>query len=429
MRVLFISNFYPPYGLGGYEQWCQEVAERLSARGHEILVLTSRHGEPHVPERPGLAVARQLYLEMELASSQNPLVFFAQRKKRERENLACLRRQVAEFAPDSIVIWGMWNLPRSLAALAEEFYPNRTVYYFGDYWPKLPNQWWNYWQTPARSRLTYFPKRLLRLYAERLLKTETVSTLSFPHALFPSEFLYRAYQQAKIKVGQAHVIQGGVDTEPFRRTALDRLLSKSRDPIRLLVAGRLVADKGIHTAIEALSILTRENKGRQFHLTIAGTGDESHITSLHNLVSKLELGKQVSFLGAVAPQEMPALYCRHDLFVFPSIWQEPFGRVLVEAMSARLPVIGTAVGGAGEILRDGETGLAFSPGDSQGLAAQITRLAEDSNLRDRLASQGQAFARAQFDISRMAEAIEQYLGQVVYECRIRERTNQPQVAF
>ena len=413
MRLLFLSNFYPPFSRGGYELWCQEVGERLSARGHEIVVLTSRHGGLGRSGDWRLNIGRSLFLEMDLDSWHNPAVFFTQRKRRERNNLADLRKQVAEFAPDAIMVWGMWNLHRSLVALAERLRPQRTVCYFGDYWPTLPDPWRNYWQAPAQGRLSYLPKRLLKPYAERLLERESRATPSFSHGLFPSQFMCRAYQQARVKVSQARVICGGVETQHFYRAANRKFGSKPGDPIRLLVASRLVADKGIHTAIEALANLTRESKGRNFRLTIAGTGGEPYISYLRGLVRDLAVQERVDFVGAVPPREMPTLYGRHDVFVFPSIWEEPFGRVLVEAMSASLAVVGTTVGGAGEILRHEQTGLAFPPGDAKVLATQIGRLAEDSNRCDRLARQGREFAMASFGMRRMAEGIEEYLQEVV----------------
>jgi glycosyltransferase involved in cell wall biosynthesis len=307
----------------------------------------------------------------------------------------------------------MWNLPRSLPALAERLYPGRTTYYLGDYWPTLPSQWWNYWQAPARNRFGHLPKRLLRSQAKRYLEIDATPALRFPHALFPSEFMCRAYEQAAVQVGQARVVLGGVDTGAFCRTARQRTALRSAPPLRLLAAGRLLEAKGIHNAIEALAILTREHGRRDVELTVAGTGEPAHVSSLQRLAHALGVDNRVQFVGLVPQEDMPNVYCSHDVFVFPSIWAEPFGRVLVEAMAARLAVVGTTVGGAGEILHDGETGLTFPPEDSVRLAAQILRLADDRDLRCRLARQGQTFALARFDIGRMTAAIEQYLQEVV----------------
>jgi glycosyltransferase involved in cell wall biosynthesis len=72
--------------------------------------------------------------------------------------------------------------------------------------------------------------------------------------------------------------------------------------------------------------------------------------------------------------------------LFTSIWQEPFGRVIVEAMASGLAVVGTAVGGAAEMLVHDENSLVFEAGDSTSLARALRRLIESPALRDTLGS-------------------------------------------
>ena len=97
MRVVFLTNFYPPYGQGGYEQWCQEVAEGLQSRGHNVLILTSRHGCEKIKEQEPSWIQRTLHLEMELKSLRNGLQFFTKRQARELENLAHLQQCINDF--------------------------------------------------------------------------------------------------------------------------------------------------------------------------------------------------------------------------------------------------------------------------------------------------------------------------------------------
>ena len=101
------------------------------------------------------------------------------------------------FKPDIVLVWGMWNIDRSLAALAERRCGRRTVYYFGDYWPTLPSQWRAFWDAPARSRLASAAKWLLKGPAERQLAGHIQPALSLPHALFPSDFMRRSYSRRR----------------------------------------------------------------------------------------------------------------------------------------------------------------------------------------------------------------------------------------
>ena len=108
-------------------------------------------------------------------------------------------------------------------------------------------------------------------------------------------------------------------------------------------------------------------------------------------------------------EQLSALYHGSDVFLFTSIWAEPFGRVIVEAMASGMAVIGTSVGGASEILIENENALLFIPDDPTGLARQIQRLIENPSLRAQLADAGRKTAIEKFDMQRMTTEIESYL--------------------
>ena len=148
MRILFLSNFFPPARPGGYTQWCHEVAERLAQRGHTIGVLTSRYELAKAPAGEQ-NIDRLLHLEGDLAYYQ-PLDFFTKWKKQHRENLVFVEQAIKDFAPDLIFIWGMWALSKSLPARAEELLPGRVVYYLSDYWASAIDMHTTYWQSPTR---------------------------------------------------------------------------------------------------------------------------------------------------------------------------------------------------------------------------------------------------------------------------------------
>ncbi len=412
MRLLFLTNFYPPASRGGYELWCQEVAEILRQRHHQVMVLTSRYGQSALPQADPQWVFRKLNLEMELTSLRNGLEFFTRRKRREAENLGWLQEVVHSFAPNAILMWGMWNLPRSLPAMAEKLRPGRVAYYIADYWPRLPSQFTNYWQAPARNWATALPKLLLRQVAQRQLAREVQPRPQFEQAIFPTAFMRDELQRSGISPHTAKIIYGAIDTSAFYARN-GSTPGQQDDYLRLLYIGRLTPEKGVHTAIEALDRLVRRQELKQVRLTLVGSGDAPYTGHLRQLVQRAGLETQVAFLEAQPWQAIPSLYQQADIFLFTSIWAEPFGRVLVEAMAAGVAVIGTATGGAAEILADGENSLLFAPGDATALAAQILRLANEPDLRRQLATAGQQTARTRFDIRRMTTEIEAYLQDLV----------------
>jgi glycosyltransferase involved in cell wall biosynthesis len=101
-------------------------------------------------------------------------------------------------------------------------------------------------------------------------------------------------------------------------------------------------------------------------------------------------------------------YHAADVFVAPSIWQEPFGMPLVEAMAAGLPVIATRRGAFPEIVQDDQTGLLVPPADAQALAEAILRLLDDPPRRRQLGRAGFQRAAANFTWDHVADALIQH---------------------
>ncbi|MBN2311478.1 MAG: glycosyltransferase family 4 protein [Candidatus Hydrogenedentes bacterium] len=90
-------------------------------------------------------------------------------------------------------------------------------------------------------------------------------------------------------------------------------------------------------------------------------------------------------------------YRAADICVMPSLWEEPFGLVAVEAMAAARPVCASRVGGLKGIVRDGETGYLVAPGDAAALAERLAALLDDAGLRRAMGVAGRRVAEADYD--------------------------------
>jgi glycosyltransferase involved in cell wall biosynthesis len=413
MRILFLTNFYQVNRSGGEDQSCQQVVEGLQERGHATLVLTSMDGTNNVPvETDG--VHRSLYLEMDLVPWRHSLIFFTRRKARENHNLEVFERTVERFAADIIFIWGMWNLPRSLPALAEARYPDKVIYRFATYWPTLPSQHEFYWRAPARRWYSRLVKLVLGRIALAMLSTESRRfPLTFKHAICVSAATRNSLVEAGIPVANARIIHTGVDAKRYSTRQPNHQLQQSPN-LNLLYAGRLVSEKGVDTAIKALEKLVMGLNLRHMRLGVAGSDSADYESYLRQLVTRLGLDEHVSFLGHVPGEEMPQLLRKFDVLLVPSIWQEPFSRMVLEGMSAGLVVVATPLGGTTEILRDGENGLLFAPGDSEDLSQKIVCLASDPALRRRLALAGKQTVDEKFTVTKMLDELEGYIQDVAY---------------
>lgn len=122
------------------------------------------------------------------------------------------------------------------------------------------------------------------------------------------------------------------------------------EPYKLLYVGYLEEHKGVEMLPELMARL--DEAEREFRLTIAGDGGSR--SKLEQSVLELNLEDAVDFRGHVPYDNLPSVYANHDIFVYPGQWEEPFGRVFLEAMGAKTPIVATDVGAAGKIV--GEAG-------------------------------------------------------------------------
>jgi glycosyltransferase involved in cell wall biosynthesis len=165
-------------------------------------------------------------------------------------------------------------------------------------------------------------------------------------------------------------------------------------------AGGLVPEKGVDLLVRACQLL----ESVPWELRIAGGGpDEGR---LRRLVEQLELAGRVHFVGHIPSTEVASFYQGLDVLVLPSIsqdnWAEQFGRVLIEAMSCGVPVVGSSSREIPRVIGDG--GIVFDEGDVSGLWHALSSLAADPLRCRELGERGHARVLAHFTHQHIAEA-------------------------
>jgi glycosyltransferase involved in cell wall biosynthesis len=168
---------------------------------------------------------------------------------------------------------------------------------------------------------------------------------------------------------------------------------------RIGYAGRLVPEKGVDILLRAVAGLSGD-----WSLGIVGSGPE--LAKLESLAHKLNIAERVKFERWRASTAMPAFYGQLDALVVPSRtranWKEQFGRVLIEAMAAQVPVIGSTCGEIPNVI--GDAGLIFPEGDVTALRVHLTELQNNLALRTAWGERGRARVLAHFTQARIAQA-------------------------
>ncbi len=179
----------------------------------------------------------------------------------------------------------------------------------------------------------------------------------------------------------------GIEAEAVSNTApLERFAFRGRRPLRptLLSNRSLESHYNVADTLRAFALI--ERRAPDARLIVAGDGSERQ--RLQALSAELGL-KRVEFVGAVAPDRMPELYDRADIFVNSSL-VDNMPLSLIEAFACGLAIVSSDAGGIPSLVTDGETGLLVSCGDYKALAANVIRLLEDQRLAAELINRARA---------------------------------------
>ncbi len=193
------------------------------------------------------------------------------------------------------------------------------------------------------------------------------------------------------------LIPRGVDLErfKFREPATHR-----SNIFTVGMVSRITPLKGHADFIKAVSILRRQVP--QLKALIAGDAPrQKYKEDLELLIRRLGLSNTIEFLPAT--QDVPAIMKQLDVLVSATITPEAFGRVIMEAQAAGVPVVSTKVGGVVDIVEDGKTGLLCRPQDPKDMAEKVMKLYKDKPLWTHLASEGRRYVESDLNLQKMTE--------------------------
>ena len=308
MKVLVLSNLYPPDVIGGYELGCKQAVDALRARGHDVRVLTTAPrtpapSEPHVDRRLQLSEVWNEYMYLH-SSPVTSRLLQAESTLISAFNVHALTRVIDEFRPDVAYVWMIVGVG-GLGLMA-------TLQHL-----KVPWAWHLMDDVPVSiCRYNGQVVEALRREVDRQLEGRYLAC---------SRQLVDEIESAGIGLGaDVEVVPNWVVGQaPARRTRF----YEPGQTLRIIAAGQVNRNKGTDHIIEAAAIL-RERGLDNFQVDIYGNVDNSYFPALARARG---LEGHVHFRGSRPQSELARLYPCYDVFAFPTWQREPFAFAPLEA--------------------------------------------------------------------------------------------------
>ena len=374
MNVLLVAHAFPPV-FGGVEIHLWDVSRELAARGHRVHCLVGgvpareRFGAVTVERHPELAVSH-------LVRARAVLALEAVDESLLGTLAAVARATVRRFRPDVVHLHN-----------AHHFAPEPALAFFR-----------------ARDRTP-----LLNTVHDHVGEHLYPAVLHWHWALT----IYVSRHMLSSLPGNGtprSVLWPGIDLRPFTPDGpRDGRLARLEPPV-VFHPARLLRWKGVETGLEAF-VLLRRKLGRGSLVLCASENvvdDDAEVALLRReLVERARAAgvfERVVFL-AFERERIAAAYRASDVVWYPTVDEEPFGLVPLEAMACGAPLVVSDSGGMRETVLAGETGLVVPRARPDALAAAAERLVRDRTLRDRLTGAGRRRSRG-FDLGRFAGRLE-----------------------
>jgi glycosyltransferase involved in cell wall biosynthesis len=395
MRILTVSNLYPPVVEGGYEARCAATMGRL-AEEHDVYVLTSTLRRDECPPDPRVIRELPFLRRGKLATLAAP--------RAAARAMEVMRRALDELQPDLIFVWNGVGIPHSALRVAE-LSGVPIAYSVGEHWLGriYSSDAYVRYLLPGQRGVRALWAGIVRL-VNHLPQLQVDAFTPAPAAIcWNSESTRRVAGVPPTLIPQLEtVIYPGIP-EPERWSSLRR---NPRFRPTIAFVGRLEWEKGPDVAYRALASL-RSRHGIDAKLVLAGRCDAEMRAELDGLAAELGIADRVEMLGALDKDGVARVLARSHVLLVPSTWEEPFGLVLLEAALARIPVVASRTGGMPEALEEGTQALFFPNENADACADALAETLDHSS------TVGATAARVDAAFHRAEElSFERYIGEM-----------------
>ncbi len=368
MRIGIISNLYPPNERGGAELVANRVAHALSARGHEVSILTSKpfsgwkSFSPRCEEKHLERVYRFAPFNVYGIHGKTPTFFPVKLLWHMIDLLSPFSKSILHWwivqeQPDVLITHNLKGIGLSLSRHIQEesIFHIRTLH---DLQLSVPSGLLIWGEEDS-----FLNRSFLRDWYERAVTW----AIGKPNLMIsPSKFLIDAYHERGMFLDVPFKLLPNPAPSHFKTDYIERAPSNrgTPGPIKLLFAGQLESHKGILFLLEVLKKFSVP-----FELHIAGDG------SLRSLIEeRCRQDKRLTYHGFVAFAQLTHLIAIADTCIVPSLCYENSPTIIYESFSIGVPVIASNIGGIPELISEGENGFLFEPGNIESCLAALNQI-------------------------------------------------------
>ncbi len=378
MKILILSDDFPPKSFGGAGIIASVQAQELQKRGHEVRIFTITDDEDKIDPR------FRSYLSLYNIKT-----------------IKKIRKILNEFKPDivhahniheHISYASLYYAKKSGAKIFITLHDAMSVYY-----GKVPQ---NYINTDKPiSLIDCFKTFGIRVNPFRNLIIRKL--FNYADKIFVvSEALGRFLSNNGIK--NTIVMHNGINTNNWRvpdiiKNEYKKSLGINNDTKIVMIAGRLNNMKGAKVSLKAFAEVLK--KYRNVVLLIVGNKPEQN-NEFNSIINQLNIVDKVIFTGWVRYENMPTVYSISDIVIVPSLYLDPFPTINLEAMASKKPVIGTKFGGTPEIIKNGNNGYIIDPNNIEQFKNKILDLLNDEQLTINMGKRGYDIVNDEFNLDK-----------------------------
>src|SRR3989344_8503564 len=376
MRILYLQMF-PLHGSGS-GTYARELAEEV-AKKHEVAMV--------VPDKNGIRGIKtyKVKLPVKIAFTGHPewpdcmLYTKVGGKELSANHLSYFEsviKAVNDFQPDIIHVHHLMPLTWVARYIKIAYRLNFIVTAHGSELPTLEND-----------------KRYPYLTQEALGKSVRIAPNSFWTKSWMQKIFSNQFNE------KMRVIPGGVDLIRFPKemdtSGIDKKYNLKGKKL-VLFSGKLTKYKGVKYLIQA---------AKKIDAVIGITGDGPERENIEKLVEDMRLSN-VRFFGFIDNHKLIELYYRADICVVPSVWDEPLGLVVLEAMATKTPVVVTRKGGIPLMVKDGVNGFFVRPRNAREISQKVDLLLSNDVLRKKMGEKARQTVLERFTWTKISERFE-----------------------